>query len=115
MDYFYFREYDTQRSFGTTNRLRLEVPLAHLVPFVAGEYTNTRQRTGYEIDARARRTLMGGRAGVDLLLGGRTRVRAVAGVGAEPVLVWRHIPGRRRWASASIEMRRCSDCRYAAT
>ena len=39
MDYFYFREYDTQRSFGTTNRLRLEVPLAHLVPFVAGEYT----------------------------------------------------------------------------
>ena len=79
MDYFYFKEYDTQRSFGTTNRLRLEVPLAHLVPFVAGEYTNTRQRTGYEIDARARRTLMGGRAGVDLLLGGRTRVRAVAG------------------------------------
>jgi hypothetical protein len=79
MDYFYFREYDTQRSFGTTNRLRLEVPLAHLVPFVAGEYTNTRQRPGYEIDARARRTLLGGRAGVDVLLGGRTRLRAVAG------------------------------------
>ena len=54
MDYFYFREYDTQRSFGTTNRLRLEIPLAHLVPFASGEYTNTRQRTGYEIDARAR-------------------------------------------------------------
>ncbi len=79
MDYFYFREYDTQRSFGTTNRLRLEIPLARLVPFAAGEYTNTRQRTGYEIDARARRTLVGGRAGVDLLLGGRTRLRAVAG------------------------------------
>jgi hypothetical protein len=79
LDYFYFREYDTQRSFGTTNRLRLEVPLARLVPFAAGEYTNTRQRTGYEIDARARRTLVGGRAGVDLLLGGRTRLRAVAG------------------------------------
>ncbi|HZA36496.1 MAG TPA: outer membrane beta-barrel protein [Vicinamibacterales bacterium] len=79
MDYFYFREYDTQRSFGTTNRLRLEIPLAHLVPFASGEYTNTRQRTGYEIDARARRTLVGGRAGVDLLLGGRTRLRAVAG------------------------------------
>jgi hypothetical protein len=79
MDYFYFKEYDTQRSFGTTNRLRLEVPLAHLVPFVAGEYTNTRQRPGYEIDARARRTLLGGRAGMDVLLGGRTRVRAVAG------------------------------------
>jgi hypothetical protein len=79
MDYFYFREYDTQRSFGTTNRLRLEVPLARLVPFAAGEYTNTRQRTGYEIDARARRTLAGGRAGVDFLLGARTRLRAVAG------------------------------------
>ena len=79
MDYFYFREYDTQRSFGTTNRLRLEIPLAHLVPFASGEYTNTRQRTGFEIDTRARRTLVGGHAGLDVLLGGRTRLRTVAG------------------------------------
>jgi hypothetical protein len=79
LDYLYFREYDTQRSFGTTNRVRLELPLVHLVPFVAGEYTNTRQRPGYEIDARARRTLAGARAGFDLLFGGRTRVRAEAG------------------------------------
>jgi hypothetical protein len=33
VDYFYFREYDTQRSFGTINNLRLEVPLARIVPF----------------------------------------------------------------------------------
>jgi len=75
VDYFYFREYDTQRSFGTTNRLRLEVPLTRIVPFVEGRYTNTRQRTGYEIDARARRTMAGGRAGLDVMLGGRTIVR----------------------------------------
>jgi hypothetical protein len=75
VDYFYFRDYDTQRSFGTTNRGRLEVPLARLVPFVGGEYTNTRRRTGYEIDARARRTLVGGSAGLDILVGGRTMLR----------------------------------------
>src|SRR4029453_1068884 len=54
-EYFYFREYDTQRSFGTVNRARVEVQFARLVPFVGGEYINTRQRPGYEIDARARR------------------------------------------------------------
>ena len=79
VDYFYFQEYDTQRSFGTTNRARLEVPLARLVPFVGGEYTNTRQRPGYEIDARARRTHDAGRAGVDLLIGGRTTLRGTVG------------------------------------
>jgi hypothetical protein len=79
VDYFYFQEYDTQRSFGTTNRARLEVPLTRLVPFVAGEYTNTRQRPGYEIDARARRTLVGGRAGVDVLIGPHTIVRGTVG------------------------------------
>src|SRR5215208_2651220 len=79
LQYFYFQQYDSQRSTGTTNRARLEVPLAHLVPFVDGEYTNTRQRTGFEIDTRARRTLVGGHAGLDVLLGGRTRLRTVAG------------------------------------
>jgi hypothetical protein len=79
IDYFFFRQYDSQRSFGTTNRARLEVPLTHLVPFVEGEYTNTRQRPGYEIDARARRTLVAGRGGLDLLLGSRTRLRAMGG------------------------------------
>ncbi len=79
VDYFYFQQYDSQRSFGTTNRARLEVPLTRLVPFVSGEYTNTRQRQSYEIDARARRTLVGARAGMDLLLGGRTTLRGVVG------------------------------------
>jgi hypothetical protein len=79
VEYYYFREYDTQRSFGTANRARVEVQFARLVPFVAGEYINTRQRPGYEIDARARRTLAGGRAGFDLLLGGRTTIRALGG------------------------------------
>jgi hypothetical protein len=79
VDYYYFQEYDSQRSFGTTNRARLELPLARVVPFVEGQYTNTRQRAGYEIDARVHRTETGGRGGVDLLLGGRTTVRAAAG------------------------------------
>jgi hypothetical protein len=76
LDYTYFQEYETQRSFGTTNRARLELPLARVVPFVEGQYINTRQRPSYEIDARARRTEIGGRSGIDLLLGGRTTLRA---------------------------------------
>jgi hypothetical protein len=79
LEYFYFQEYDSQRSFGTNDRLRFEVPVGRLTPFAEVRYVNTRQRPGYEIDARARRTseIFGG--GVDLRLGGLTVVRATGG------------------------------------
>lgn len=74
VDYSYFRQYDSQRSFGTSNELSLSVPLNRLKPFVEGAYTNTRQRPGYEIDARARRREYLGRGGIELRLGGRSFV-----------------------------------------
>jgi hypothetical protein len=74
MDYNYFQKYDSQRFWGTRNELRLSLPLNRITPFVEGGYTNTRQRPGFEIDARARRTQALGRAGVDLRVGARTTV-----------------------------------------
>lgn len=79
LDYNYFAEYDTQRHVGTRNTLRLSLPLSRIAPFVEGGYTKTRQRPGYEIDARAQRTLAEGGAGIDLRLGGRTIVTMAAG------------------------------------
>jgi hypothetical protein len=75
VDYFYFQEYDTQRSFGTNEKLRIDYPLGRFTPFAEGRYVNTRQRQGYEIDARARRNEFAGLGGVDVRVGGRTVVR----------------------------------------
>jgi hypothetical protein len=76
LEYFYFQKYDSQRSFGTTQRLRLEVGLGRLTPFGEVTYVNTRQRPGFEIDARARRTQFLGTGGFDMRVGGRSIVRA---------------------------------------
>jgi Putative beta-barrel porin 2 len=78
VDYNYFHEYDSQRFWDTTNDLKLSVPLNRVVPFVGGAYSRTRQRPGYEIDARAKRTQATARAGVDLRLGARTTVTLAA-------------------------------------
>jgi Putative beta-barrel porin 2 len=79
VEYVFFKKYDSQRSFGTLNEARLELPLNRLAPFVEGRYTNTRQRPGYEIDARARRREVGARAGADLRVGSRSTLRVAAG------------------------------------
>jgi len=74
VDYQYFQEYDSQRSFGTSNIARLEIDLGRLIPFAEGQYTNTRVRPGFEIDARARHEDLGGRLGAALRIGGKTQV-----------------------------------------
>lgn len=76
LDYQYFREFDSQRSFGTSNVARLEVDLGRLTPFVEGTYTNTRVRPGFEIDARARRENLNTRAGLSARVQSRTRLLA---------------------------------------
>jgi hypothetical protein len=53
--YLYFKEFDSQRSWNTSNEGRWEVPLSRVTPFIAGSYVNSRERQGYEIDARSRR------------------------------------------------------------
>jgi hypothetical protein len=71
LDYVYFREFETERSFNTSHDARIELPLGRLRPFVEGRFANTRDRQGFEIDARLRRMENALTAGVDLRLGGR--------------------------------------------
>ena len=73
--YQYFQKYDSQRSFGTSDVLRLDVDLGRLMPFVEGQYTNTRIRPGFEIDARARLKDLSGRAGVSVRVQGKTELQ----------------------------------------
>jgi hypothetical protein len=54
LQYDYFKDYATQRAFGTENRARVEVLGNRVTPFVDGLYDNTRRRPTFEIDARAR-------------------------------------------------------------
>lgn len=79
VDYQYFQEYSSQRSFGTANIARLEVDLGRLTPFGEGNYTNTRVRPGFEIDERARRQTYGGRGGVSLRVLSKTTLVGWAG------------------------------------
>ena len=74
VDYHYFRLYESQRSFGTTNIARMNLDLGRLQPFVEGAYTTTRVRPGFEIDERARRTEQFGRAGLGVRVSSRTRL-----------------------------------------
>lgn len=74
VDYQYFQEYESQRSFGTSNIARVDIDLGRFTPFVEGTYTNTRVRPGFEIDERARRESLGGRAGMSVRVLSKTRV-----------------------------------------
>ena len=76
--YLFFKEYDNQRAWNTMTEGRWEFPLSRLTPFVAGSYTNSRERQGYEIDARARRRDDAVEAGMKFRLSGRTALVASA-------------------------------------
>lgn len=78
LDYQYFQEYESQRSFGTSNIARFEVDLGRLTPFGEAQYTNTRIRPGFEIDTRARREDLSGRAGVAFRVQSKTTMLAWA-------------------------------------
>src|SRR5439155_6606171 len=71
-EYLYFKEYDNQRAWNTTNQARWEIPLAHVTPFVAGSYANTKNRAGYEIDSRARQSMDTATLGAEIPLSGKT-------------------------------------------
>lgn len=70
--YLYFAQYADQRSFGTADSARLELPLLHLRPWVGGSFLTVRDRPGYEINLRVRRTETTVSGGVDLLVSRRT-------------------------------------------
>jgi hypothetical protein len=52
--YLYFQKYDNQRSWNTLADGRWELRLSRFTPFVLGRLANTKDRPGYEIDARTR-------------------------------------------------------------
>jgi len=64
--YLYYSEFENQRSWNTNDQARWELPMTHLTPFVAGNYVNTRERPGYEIDSRSRREDQGFVVGSDI-------------------------------------------------
>ncbi len=66
LGYVYFQEFASERSWNTDDSIRFEVPLIHFRPFVGYSYLNTRDRPGYEIDDRVRRTENAVFAGIDL-------------------------------------------------
>jgi Putative beta-barrel porin 2 len=70
--YLYFKTYDNQRAWNTSDDLRFELPMSHLKPFIAGSYSNTRERPGYEIDSRSRAATNVATIGTDLKVSGRT-------------------------------------------
>lgn len=76
LDYQYFQEYESQRSFGTANTARFELDLGRLTPFAEGTYMNTRIRPGFEIDTRARRKNLSGRVGTSLRVQSKTKLLA---------------------------------------
>lgn len=67
----YFYDYAKERAINTRDSLRLDVFFAHLVPYAAATYISTRERQGFEVDARARRWERGITVGADVLLSRR--------------------------------------------
>lgn len=76
--YLYFRRYDRERAWNTLNEARWDIGLGRVTPFLAGTYTNTRERPGYEIDARARRRDQSVTGGSQVRLSGKTTLVASA-------------------------------------
>jgi hypothetical protein len=70
--YLYFKEFANERAWNTRNEVRWEVPLSRITPFVEGNFVDTQERQGYEIDARARRRDDGFTVGTALRVSGKT-------------------------------------------
>ena len=75
-DFVYFERNASQRAFNRAARLRLEVPLRVLTPFVSGDYERALERQGTEINLRARREGYTGTAGLSWAMTPRGTVRA---------------------------------------
>jgi Putative beta-barrel porin 2 len=54
LDLVYFQQYSTERSVNSSAEGRFELPLNRFRPFVSDSFIHSRERPGYEIDARAR-------------------------------------------------------------
>jgi len=72
--YVYFADNYKERSWNTDDSIRFEVPLIHFRPYAGYSYLYIRDRPGFEVDARVRRTENAMLAGLDLPLTRKTTV-----------------------------------------
>jgi hypothetical protein len=73
-DYAYFSHYSSERSINTEAQAGATVPLRWFAPYFTSSVVDTRERQGYEIDARVRRRETTVRLGTESQLGPRTRL-----------------------------------------
>ena len=73
INYEYYHEYKTERSFNGSQDAKVEFQLDRYVPYVDGEYSNTRARQGLEVDARSRQRRQRVGLGLAIYLSERTR------------------------------------------
>jgi hypothetical protein len=74
IEWVYFKDASTERSFNLGEEARVEFDLARLRPFAGGLYIRTRKRPNPEIDARVLQLTRGGYGGVQVLVGARLLV-----------------------------------------
>jgi hypothetical protein len=75
LEYVYFNEFETERSVNTDVLGRYELRFNRFRPYGSASWLDTRQRPGYEIDARARHYEADFHAGGDLRVGSKGTVR----------------------------------------
>ncbi len=72
VDAVYFASFPGERSINQGHQLTFEYPLNRIRPYAGASYLDTRDRPGFEIDARAAHTERGARAGADVRISGKT-------------------------------------------
>ena len=72
--YVYFNRYSNQRTLGASQQLRLDVPLVHLTPFIAGLIASQKQRPSIDVDTRVRQKTTSVSLGVNVRFSTRTNV-----------------------------------------
>lgn len=70
--YLYFKDFASERSWSTNQQGRIDVRLGRIAPFVDATYRNSRERPGFEIDARAHRREWVGGAGSEIRVSPKT-------------------------------------------
>ena len=74
LEWLYFQDTASQRSFSIDQVGAIELPFAYFTPYVSGGYSNLRRRPNFEIDQRVRYITTSAAYGVKFYLGPRTRL-----------------------------------------
>ncbi|HET9373010.1 MAG TPA: outer membrane beta-barrel protein [Vicinamibacterales bacterium] len=71
LEWNYYQSASEQRAFNLNERLRLDIDLVRVAPYVTGVYERTRRRPSLEIDERVQQLTKGGGGGIVLNVGPR--------------------------------------------